>query len=305
MAGKAEKSLYAGIGGKEIFSGNQKLLEACSRAMPLLSKDFAVYLRQAHFTLNETPVSVNTHTHTYFELGISIKNDVCYSFDGFEKVIDDSLKTGILIPAGIPHCRSTSVDNTLCFGLIIDFQSTSDFAMRRFLLELREREYVIELNDQAPVIFKEIFEMCFSPYCSLQYNALNLKLLLAIIEVLRHNASAFFTESREKAKINELLYIIEQQLENNLCAYNVIDLIQRQCGVSKRHINRVFAQKYNMPIKHYIICERLKLASRLLLNTNDSVKKVALDCGFWNVSYFERQFKRTYNVPPSVYRQKG
>jgi len=75
--------------------------------------------------------------------------------------------------------------------------------------------------------------------------------------------------------------------------------------VSKRHINRVFAQKYNMPIKHYIICERLKLASRLLLNTNDSVKKVALDCGFWNVSYFERQFKRTYNAPPSVYRQKG
>ena len=161
MARKTEQHLPPEIGAKELFNCNQKLLEACSRAMPLLSKDFAVYLRQAHFTLNEIPVSVNIHSHTYFELGISIKNDVCYSFDGFDKVIDDSLKTGIMIPAGIPHCRSTSDDNTLCFGLIIDIQSTSDFAMRKYLLELRERQYVIEVNEQARAIFREISKCVF------------------------------------------------------------------------------------------------------------------------------------------------
>ena len=50
---------------------------------------------------------------------------------------------------------------------------------------------------------------------------------------------------------------------------------------------------------------RIKRASRLLENSDDSVVDVAEACGFENVSFFIRKFKETRGCTPSVYRKKG
>jgi len=45
------------------------------------------------------------------------------------------------------------------------------------------------------------------------------------------------------------------------------------------------------------------MAARLLMLTNDSILDIALSCGYENLSYFNRSFKKRYKKTPSEYRR--
>jgi AraC-like DNA-binding protein len=53
----------------------------------------------------------------------------------------------------------------------------------------------------------------------------------------------------------------------------------------------------------FLIEYRIEQAGRMLKDTTKSVLEISLDCGFENVSYFIRQFKRHKNMTPRQYRQ--
>ncbi len=62
----------------------------------------------------------------------------------------------------------------------------------------------------------------------------------------------------------------------------------------KKHTGRTFIDTLNEL--------RLGHASRLLIETTNSVAEIAYDCGFNNISYFNRVFKKLKNCTPKEYR---
>ena len=48
---------------------------------------------------------------------------------------------------------------------------------------------------------------------------------------------------------------------------------------------------------------RLNVAARLLSSNDYSILSVAENCGFFNLSYFNRMFKKKYGVTPGRYRE--
>lgn len=48
----------------------------------------------------------------------------------------------------------------------------------------------------------------------------------------------------------------------------------------------------------YLCDFRLNIAARLLVTTDDSILSIAESCGFFNLSYFNRTFKKKYGVTP-------
>ena len=49
---------------------------------------------------------------------------------------------------------------------------------------------------------------------------------------------------------------------------------------------------------------RLTMASRLLLSSESSILDIAAEVGFDNLSYFNRIFKKRFEMTPSAYRKK-
>ena len=49
---------------------------------------------------------------------------------------------------------------------------------------------------------------------------------------------------------------------------------------------------------------RLEQARIRLLSTNDSVTRIAVECGVENISYFVRRFSARYGCTPLAYRKK-
>jgi AraC-like DNA-binding protein len=69
------------------------------------------------------------------------------------------------------------------------------------------------------------------------------------------------------------------------------------------YLGRIFRQVYGCTITEMIHHRRLKHARRLLLESEQTVERIAECCGFNDVIYFRRLFKRMEGMPPSAFRK--
>jgi len=49
---------------------------------------------------------------------------------------------------------------------------------------------------------------------------------------------------------------------------------------------------------------RLEFAARLILNTDTEITDICYEAGFSSPQSFSNEFKKTYNLTPTEYRQK-
>ena len=58
-----------------------------------------------------------------------------------------------------------------------------------------------------------------------------------------------------------------------------------------------------MGITDYVRKQRIKMAKKLILNTEDSIAQIALSVGIKDTNYFIRIFKQTEGITPLQYRK--
>jgi transcriptional regulator GlxA family with amidase domain len=67
----------------------------------------------------------------------------------------------------------------------------------------------------------------------------------------------------------------------------------------------VFKSKIGVSPINYLIQLRITKAQILLMNTNETIKKVALMVGFNNAGYFSTLFHKTVGVTPANFRMSS
>ena len=67
---------------------------------------------------------------------------------------------------------------------------------------------------------------------------------------------------------------------------------------------KFFKNTFGTSFTAYLNEYRLTMASRLLLASEDSILAVAAECGFENLSYFNRRFKDRFGMTPSEFRRQ-
>lgn len=81
-----------------------------------------------------------------------------------------------------------------------------------------------------------------------------------------------------------------------------VDELAQLCNISKYHFCRVFKQQMGVTVVQYIINYRLSVAELMLNTRNYSISEVASMCGFEDVSYFYKCYKRFKGVSPNKSR---
>lgn len=92
-------------------------------------------------------------------------------------------------------------------------------------------------------------------------------------------------------------------LEGSFQERHSLGSLSRAVGMSPFHFSRLFRSLVGTPPGRYLLLTRLERAHRML-RENRSVTDVCYDCGFRNLSYFTRAFRKRYRVPPSAARPK-
>ena len=73
--------------------------------------------------------------------------------------------------------------------------------------------------------------------------------------------------------------------------------------ISPDYLSHEFREKTGQSLTAYILNQRVQHAKELLLTSGLSIRDIALLCGFQNISYFAKQFRRVTGEAPQTYRK--
>lgn len=82
-----------------------------------------------------------------------------------------------------------------------------------------------------------------------------------------------------------------------------LDDIAAAGNISRSQCSKLFKQYTNMTPINFLNMHRLEISRDMLRTTNESIARIAMDCGFTDQSYYNRLFKRQYGCTPLEYRK--
>lgn len=83
-----------------------------------------------------------------------------------------------------------------------------------------------------------------------------------------------------------------------------VDALAAEAAVSPFHFVRIFEKVVGVTPGQYMLRMRLQRAAVRLRRSHDAIAAVALDCGFDDLSTFNRQFRRATGLTPGAYRMQ-
>ena len=93
-------------------------------------------------------------------------------------------------------------------------------------------------------------------------------------------------------------------IDDNITADLSLDDIAFNANMSRTYFCTVFKKLNGLSPWEYIGLKRIHMARNLLEKTPKSILEISLECGFNNISHFNRAFKSATGRKPSEYRSK-
>lgn len=98
--------------------------------------------------------------------------------------------------------------------------------------------------------------------------------------------------------VRRAVLLMEQHVGRTL---SLGELAER-LGVSVRHLERLFKEATGQSPQAYARGIRLRLAAWMLTHTKKTISAIALDCSFSDASHLGREFRATFRMSPSAWR---
>ena len=95
-----------------------------------------------------------------------------------------------------------------------------------------------------------------------------------------------------------------QYIYNNIGQPLSVSNLAQKSGYSLNHYTTLFKMATNELPSEFIKRCRIRKVCELLEETEDTIEKIAQECGFFNMSYFFRTFKQIQGETPNEYRKK-
>lgn len=124
---------------------------------------------------------------------------------------------------------------------------------------------------------------------------------LSVAEEARVLASSSFahtgktTESRRVQKVKQY---IDDNYSKSLRLSDIADLV----GMTPVAFSRFFRQRTDRTLSEYIVDIRLGYAARMLVDSTKNISEICYECGFNNLSNFNRTFKAKRGLTPRDFR---
>lgn len=103
--------------------------------------------------------------------------------------------------------------------------------------------------------------------------------------------------------VRGLLLQAKAYMESNFEKNISLEQVATDIGLSSYYFSKLFKEYFEVTFIDYLTQMRLDRAKELLVNTNYSLKEIALSTGYKDPNYFSRVFKKEINQTPSAYRK--
>ncbi len=251
------------------------------------------------------------HKHEEVELNFvqNCKNARRVVGDSIEVLNDCDLA---LIGGGLEHvweqsdCQSTRIrEITIQFApdlLGETFLGKNQLSSIRKLLDRAKRGVAFEMTTMMKVygMLDDITHT--QPGFYRVIKLLSILYELSIAEDCHELSSTSFAHSRtssDSRRVQKVEDYIDRNYGTDIRLQDLADIV----GMSPTAFSRFFKLRTGKTISEYIIDIRLGVAARKLVDSTMSIAEICYDCGFNNVSNFNRIFKRKKGCSPKNFRE--
>lgn len=236
------------------------------------------------------------------------------SVEGEEFVV--SKKKLLYIPAGIKYCVKNTTDERNKI-ITINFDFTQKYAKshkekikpialkaydkKELLSDTIPSEFANYILFQCDDVLEEEFLLMYhyslsqSRYTDDKISALLKHILYVVLE---------YGEQEKSCIPSGLVPEIEQYILNNYTNPELSnESVAKKYNYNSFYLNLIFKKALNITMHQYVISLRIKLAKRLIRETEKSMTEIAMEVGFNSPSYFSQVFRKTQGCSPADYRK--
>ena len=127
------------------------------------------------------------------------------------------------------------------------------------------------------------------------------EIIASYIRFLYHAAPHTNSVSTYHWAVEKLIHYIETNYSRPVTLREAATLYY----VNEKYIGRLFKKQTGQTFHAYLNAIRLAQAAKKLCFSPKTITETALDCGFQNVSYFNRLFAAQYGLTPGEFRKKN
>lgn len=117
--------------------------------------------------------------------------------------------------------------------------------------------------------------------------------------VLSSSSYAKIENHSDSRRVNKIQNYIDEHYRENITLEEVSELI----GMSKVAFSKFFKLRTGKTLIDFITDIRLGHACNLLVNSSMNISEICYECGFNNLSNFNRLFKKKKNCTPKMFRE--
>lgn len=220
----------------------------------------------------------------------------------------------VLVPAGvtmnIDFPEASRENPTQCIALAIDHQkieTTLGFLNERYprmgddYWTIHKNNYHFQNSLEVASLLNKIISICASnmPLKDILADISLQELIINIVQL--QNRATLDNPNLTHSNSHPLSYITGF-IQSHITEDIKLEVLSEKACMSKSTFYRSFKREYGISPLEYILSEKIKMAKILLSDTNISIKSVSIDCGFNDVNYFIRLFKKMEEITPRQYQ---
>lgn len=286
---------------RELVERNRLMLHALRDGIELKLGGMAVS-GLVHYTTDVCGFDSGVHRHRHYELSTLLAGGMRYRLErdqAEEVTLDGGSNRWVMIAPELPHRRRSLCNGSLLLGYTLNFKNPPP-SFRRCI-----ENRMLMLDGTAVCGELARIEELVTSDAPFRAERLRLRLTELLLEFFADAFGSMLGGEPATGSSGDILELAGYYIEENLTRNILADDIARQVGISRRHLYRLFTEKHGMPLREYIIRQRLARAAAALIGGDRPVKEIAELAGFRNLSYFTRQFHRVYTTSPARYRRLG
>lgn len=221
----------------------------------------------------------------------------------------------VIVPANetmiIDFPEAENNNPTQCIALAVDdsyVKSTMNYLNSYYNSTRDNHEWKLQFNQyhfdndtEVTGLINKLIRVCSGSETGKDIFAdLSLKELLIRLVQSQHlrQVVAESESSNNQSRLHYVLSYIHEHLTEKIA----VDALSRKAYLSRNVFFKWFKEQFGITPLDYINQERIKLAKQLLAKQQYKVQTVSSMCGFSDVNYFVRLFRKMEGITPNTYR---